>query len=194
MHLDRAHRDEQRLRDLGVREALGGESRDAALARRERVDAAAHHAARTGPGGTELGARASRRARSRRRPPRARALEQRLTRGRALAARRSAAPCSTSACASSSGARERRVSIASSRVSTSSPTSPSTRRAAPMWSGDPNAAPRRDRPARAGSLRRGRRCRATRSPPAHATTRPRDARVPASCSTGAISTSASAWR
>ena len=57
VHLDRAHRDEQRLRDLGVREAVGGERGDAALARRERVDAAARHAARPGAGGAQLGAR-----------------------------------------------------------------------------------------------------------------------------------------
>jgi hypothetical protein len=36
MHLDRAQRDEERLRDLSVREALGGHRGDPALARRQR--------------------------------------------------------------------------------------------------------------------------------------------------------------
>ena len=73
MHLDGAQRDEQRLGDLAVAHALGGQPRDAQLAGGQRVDAGAHDAAR----------------------PRARRDELRRVRARPAVVRRSGAraPC-----------------------------------------------------------------------------------------------------
>ena len=85
VHLHGPHGDEQRLRDLGVREALGGERGDATLARRQRLHARARDAPRTGAGGAQLGARVlGERARTAR-GGQLQALEQRLARARALA-------------------------------------------------------------------------------------------------------------
>ena len=55
MPLDRARSDEQGLRDLAIRQVLARELGDAALARRERLDAAEDDAPRPGAGRPQLG-------------------------------------------------------------------------------------------------------------------------------------------
>ena len=111
VHLDRLRRDVERLGDVAVGLPLGREVGDAALARRERLDAARERRVRgRAPGRVELGADVARRAGRRRRRSRARAP------GAAARARRSAAVGAEAPCRAPRAPSRARAARASRRA------------------------------------------------------------------------------